>query len=350
VDSKKGQHLGHVPGGTQKNSLWVNDATGRVKLGCHLRFDEGMNDLTLAELPPNMKTLLHSGEAPSMEDIIAGEDSDVMMFHSPDCPFKSKRTFTVNISCRHPTFGIVIKMDKLFHEPWVGNVLKSKKTDIHSISSGPKTAGQNIRGACTVAINDVAIFSEANALDVFATVQKSKDKTFKLVVGCLDKMSAQEAQREQDELLLHPEKCTLIAESKVEPIGDNDTPPPSTGPVAPSPYYKRNISVPTPGIRRSISSCFQAKEKETVNLTVQSIVIEPHCLTGVDPFDKLLDNHNHIGGVLSDPEVVSVIQNHLMAITGVARLDAGDTDGLHASALQSKLVTPEELALGLLAR
>jgi hypothetical protein len=53
VDTKKGRHLGHVDGGTRtkKNSLWADDATGKVKLGYHLRFDEGMNDLTLDELP-----------------------------------------------------------------------------------------------------------------------------------------------------------------------------------------------------------------------------------------------------------------------------------------------------------
>ena len=45
VDTKKGRHLGHMPGSTKKNSLWVDDATGKVKLGYHLRFDEGMNDL-----------------------------------------------------------------------------------------------------------------------------------------------------------------------------------------------------------------------------------------------------------------------------------------------------------------
>jgi hypothetical protein len=32
VDSKKGRHLGHLPGSTKKNSLWVDDATSRVNL------------------------------------------------------------------------------------------------------------------------------------------------------------------------------------------------------------------------------------------------------------------------------------------------------------------------------
>ena len=69
VDTRKGRHLGHLPGGTKKNSLWVDDATGKVKLGYHLRFDEGMNDLTLDELPPNAKIFLHSGTLRSIEDI-----------------------------------------------------------------------------------------------------------------------------------------------------------------------------------------------------------------------------------------------------------------------------------------
>jgi hypothetical protein len=55
VNSKKGQHLSHLPGSTKKNSLWVNNATGRVKLGYHLQYDEGMNDMTLDELPLNVK-------------------------------------------------------------------------------------------------------------------------------------------------------------------------------------------------------------------------------------------------------------------------------------------------------
>ena len=55
-------------GGTKKNSLWVDDATGKVKLGYHLHFDEGMNDLTLDELPPNAKIFLHSGTVPPIKD------------------------------------------------------------------------------------------------------------------------------------------------------------------------------------------------------------------------------------------------------------------------------------------
>jgi hypothetical protein len=87
------------------------------------------------------------------------------------------------------------------------------------------------------------------------------------------------------------------------------------------------------------------KKKEAANLTVQGIVIKPHYLLDVDPFDKLLNNHDHIDDILSDPEVISVIQNHLMAITDTMQVYPDNTDGLHVNALQSELVTPEELAL-----
>jgi hypothetical protein len=50
-----------------------------------------MNDLTLAELSPNVKILLHSGAAQSIKDVIASEESDTMMFYSTDCPFKSEK-------------------------------------------------------------------------------------------------------------------------------------------------------------------------------------------------------------------------------------------------------------------
>jgi hypothetical protein len=111
-----------VAGGTKNNSLWVDDATGRVKLGYHLRFDEGMNDLALDELPPNAKIFLHSGTAPSLEENSTDEDPDTMMFYSSKCPFKLERTFTVKVSCKHPTFGIAVDMDELFHKPFICDV------------------------------------------------------------------------------------------------------------------------------------------------------------------------------------------------------------------------------------
>jgi hypothetical protein len=62
----------------------------------------------------------------------------------------------------------------------------------------------------------------------------------------------------------------------------------------------------------------------------------------------LLDNRDHIDDILSDPEVISVFQDHLMAIAdAVPKYDHNDdnTDDLIIEALQSELITPEEQAL-----
>jgi hypothetical protein len=166
---------------------------------------------------------------------------------------------------------------------------------------------RNLQGAHIVPINDVATFSEGTVIDAFNTVRKSNDKSFKLVVGHLDKTSAQEAQQEQDNLLLHREKYGFSAESDDEPAdddNDDDVSSPSSGPMVPPPFHERNVSVPTPGVRRSWR--LQAKEKEAANLTIQSIMIKPHHLLDIDPFDKSLDNHDHINDVPSKPEVISV--------------------------------------------
>jgi hypothetical protein len=47
----------------------------------------------------------------------------------------------------------------------------------------------------------------------------------------------------------------------------------------------------------------------------------------VDLSDKLLDDHDHTDDLLSDPEVIAVIQNHLMPIADTVHLDPDDVDG-----------------------
>jgi hypothetical protein len=74
-------------------------------------------------------------------------------------------------------------------------------------------------------------------------------------------------------------------------------------------------------------------------------VIKPHHLSDIDPFDKFLDNRDHVDAILSDPEVISVIQHNLMTIADATPKYYDDTDDLLIDALQSELITPEEQAL-----
>ena len=68
----------------------------------------------------------------------------------------------------------------------------------------------------------------------------------------------------------------------------------------------------------------------------------------MDPFNTLLDNRDHIDDLLSDPEIISVIQHHLLAIADAVTkydCDVDITSDLLIEALQSESITPEEQAL-----
>ncbi|KAG7360930.1 hypothetical protein IV203_036029 [Nitzschia inconspicua] len=59
VHSRKGIFLGYLPGIT-KNIVWYDVETHLVKIAKHAQFDEGMNDLPIESIPPNVQYLLRS--------------------------------------------------------------------------------------------------------------------------------------------------------------------------------------------------------------------------------------------------------------------------------------------------
>ena len=163
-------------------------------------------------------------------------------------------------------------------------------------------------------------------------------------MGYLDKISAKATQQELDKLLLHMKNFS--ADSSDDPQDDVEAaaPPSTVGPIAPSPTHERNISTPATGTRHSSHLAGNATE----HISLKSIVTKPHSLSDVDPFDKLLDNHDHIDDLLSNPEIISVIQNHLLSIADdVVKYDhdANITSDFLMKALQSELIAPEEQAL-----
>eukprot|EP00980_Cylindrotheca_fusiformis_P020907 scaffold7928_cov68-Cylindrotheca_fusiformis.AAC.1 len=67
-NSRKGIFLGFIPK-TTSNILWYDPGTNKVKIAKHARFDEGMNDLPLDQVPPNVTHLQRTqlGEEMPME-------------------------------------------------------------------------------------------------------------------------------------------------------------------------------------------------------------------------------------------------------------------------------------------
>ena len=55
-NSRKGIFLGFVPNAT-RNILWFDVNAEMVKIAKHAKFDEGMNDIPLDQLPPNAMQL-----------------------------------------------------------------------------------------------------------------------------------------------------------------------------------------------------------------------------------------------------------------------------------------------------
>ena len=58
-NSRKGIFLGFVPK-TTRNIIWYDVETERVKIASHAKFDEGMNDLPIDQIPPNVQHLQRS--------------------------------------------------------------------------------------------------------------------------------------------------------------------------------------------------------------------------------------------------------------------------------------------------
>ena len=67
---QKGIFLGYVPHTTQ-NMLWYNRETSRIKIVTHAHFDEGMNDLPITDMPPNVVHLVRTDDGKPVEPDIS---------------------------------------------------------------------------------------------------------------------------------------------------------------------------------------------------------------------------------------------------------------------------------------
>ena len=62
-NSQKGVFLAYVPHTTQ-NILLYDLETSRIKIATHAQFDEGMNDLPVTNIPPNVAHLIQADDVP----------------------------------------------------------------------------------------------------------------------------------------------------------------------------------------------------------------------------------------------------------------------------------------------
>ena len=154
-NSRKGIFLGFVENAT-KNIYWYDVSSNKVKIASHFRFDDGMNELPTAEIPPNVAHLqrVQKGESIPMDSFdTTSEEFDFLV-----SPFVTTTTLDIPVYCHHPTFGITLADDDVNGRVHVTDVLAG--TSIANIYSTLRAARNAIRGAYVVAINDHPVFDQ----------------------------------------------------------------------------------------------------------------------------------------------------------------------------------------------
>ena len=134
-NSRKGIFLGYVPH-TTRNILWYDVETTRIKIATHARFDEGMNDLPVTDMPPNVAHLRRTDDG----DAIPADVSELSAsdFCFDIVPFVT--TFHGHLPRRQsrsdPTFGLSFADDPVQKRAFVTDI--RNRSSASTLCSSPK--------------------------------------------------------------------------------------------------------------------------------------------------------------------------------------------------------------------
>jgi len=118
-DTKKGIFLG-CRTNALKNVAWHDPLTDRVKCGYHVRFDEGFNELPLAQLPPNAVLMdRHEERAPAETLTVA-----IPPFTASEHPFFHEDDLTVKAACESDMHGFEFSEDDCMKRVCVSGLKK----------------------------------------------------------------------------------------------------------------------------------------------------------------------------------------------------------------------------------
>lgn len=189
-NSRKGIFLGFLPK-TTKNILWYDPETSRIKLAKHARFDEGMNDLPMDSVPPNV-THLHRaqyGNAVPAEP----EHVSVSEFDSGSTPFFSTILKTVKAICTNDNFGFSLTTDTLSQRVFVSNTKAGSSAA--RVFSSQRATNNKIRGAYITKIAGNPIFTIDEALAAFRRLLADKASSFQIEFAPERRLTAKQMQR-----------------------------------------------------------------------------------------------------------------------------------------------------------
>ena len=177
--------------------------TDRVKHGYHVRFDEGFNDLPLAQLPPNAVLV------DWREERVPAETLTVMIppFTASEHLFFHKDDVAVKVVCESDLYGFELSEDDCMKCVYISGLKKDGKgtkgrRSCNTMCSSKRATRRKCCGACITAIDDKEIVTLDQAKEKFAELRAKKVESFTMILAREPKPSKAMTRRAHDELEL----------------------------------------------------------------------------------------------------------------------------------------------------
>ena len=154
-NSRKGIFLGYLTN-TTKNIVWYDTKTNRVKVAKHARFDEGMNDLPIKSIPPNVQHLqrVNNGKPIPAET----SESSINEFFFTSNPFSTTLSQLIQVQCDSENYGFDIATNELNNRAFFAGA-KPHSTGSKLLKKLGKTQRAKIVGSFITKINNTPIFT-----------------------------------------------------------------------------------------------------------------------------------------------------------------------------------------------
>ena len=190
-NSRKGIFLGYIPN-TTANIVWFDEATQRIKIAKHARFDEGLNDLPINEVPPNVQHLMRSEFG---QPIPADPDESSMpQFNFFLNPFADTWSKSLPVVCQQQNYGLILENDSLMNRVFVKKI--NPRSSFHKAFP---SKGNKLRGAFITHINNIPVFTQDDAVRVFLQLRKDGVQHIHLDFAREEKLNAADRRRAERE-------------------------------------------------------------------------------------------------------------------------------------------------------
>jgi len=201
-DTKKGIFLGHRTN-TLKNVVWYDPLTDGVKHGYHVCFDEGFNDLPLAQPPPNVALMDRREERVPAETLTV----TIPPFTTSEHPFFPEDDVTVKVVCESDMYGFELSEDNCVKRVYISGLKKDGKgtkgrRSCNTMCSNERATRRKCRGAHITAIDDEEIVTLDQVKEKFAELRAKKVESFTMIPAREPKPSKAMTRRACDELEL----------------------------------------------------------------------------------------------------------------------------------------------------